>query len=161
MTVFSRTKLLLTSWKCWGAVLRSSPSTTGNSVPLIWTISGGANHYMYRCRCGRLSDKDSYIGYALQAGPTLIQVGKVFIAESPLFEIRTKDKPILLIPTRKRMKSFQSLRENTPYCVQKDLAKMIPIWCGRPPWIRKREGLYSGSWRYKENRGVFWPFPWG
>jgi len=23
---------------------------------------------MYRCRCGRLSDKDSYIGYALQAG---------------------------------------------------------------------------------------------
>jgi len=59
--------------------------------------------------------------------PTLIQVGKVFIAESPLFEIRTKDKPILLIPTRKRMKSFQSLRENTPYCVQKDLAKMIPI----------------------------------
>jgi len=38
---------------------------------------------MYRCRCGRLL-------YRLV--PTLIQVGKVFIAESPLFEIRTKDK---------------------------------------------------------------------
>jgi len=59
--------------------------------------------------------------------PTLIQVGKVFIAESPLFEIRTKDKTYFAYTDKEKNEIVSKLKENTPYCVQKDLAKMIPI----------------------------------
>jgi len=48
-------------------------------------------------------------------------------AESPLFEIRTKDKTYFAYTDKEKNEIVSKLKGNTPYCVQKDLAKMIPI----------------------------------
>lgn len=59
--------------------------------------------------------------------PTLIKEGKVFIAESPLYEITCKTRPGFATPKRKsRMPFLKSETENIPYSVQRVSVKTNP-----------------------------------
>lgn len=59
--------------------------------------------------------------------PTLIKEGKVFIAESPLYEITCKTRLGFATPKRKsRMPFLKSETENIPYSVQRVSVKTNP-----------------------------------
>ena len=59
--------------------------------------------------------------------PTLIEKGYVYIAESPLYEITTKDRTILPTPSRKRQRFWKrSARKNTPSSAPKAWVRTTP-----------------------------------
>lgn len=56
--------------------------------------------------------------------PTLIDAGKVYIAESPLFEITVKDKSYFAYTEKEKAEITAKLSgKNTPFSARKVLAK--------------------------------------
>jgi len=58
--------------------------------------------------------------------PTLIQVGKVFIAESPLFEIRTKDKTYFAYTDKEKNEIVSKLKGKYTILRSKGLGENDP-----------------------------------
>lgn len=57
---------------------------------------------MYRCRCDGFQIRTLILTMIYTLAPTLIKEKKVFIAESPLYEISSGKRHILLIQKKKK-----------------------------------------------------------
>ena len=95
-----------TSCACWAAAWRSRTSASRTSAPLTWTT----------CNWNKViictdADVDGYqirtliLTMLYRLVPTLIEEGYVYIAESPLYEINSKEKTYFAYTSSRRTTS--------------------------------------------------------